>query len=278
MYIHIAILAPIMATTLCTTTSKQLIILKLLYKFRFTTSDLLTKASGIQKSTINKRLHLLLERGYVGRNFEPEYHLLRKHASYYLLPDGIKALKQVPDAKYSPKILRNISNDKDAKDPFINHQLDVLGVYCALQAMYGDELRFFTKNQLITFEHYPQPLPDAYIRLGDGDNERQYFIDVLHEAQPFFVSTRKVMQYVAYADEGQVEWEQETGTPLPSVLLICDSPSLKKRLQKKMRRVAEKIEGNDLVLYVTAMAEIGDSSGWHDLADPDEALTLDELP
>ena len=215
---------------------------------------------------------------YIGRNFEPEYHLLRKHASYYLLPGGIKALRQVPDAKYSRKILRNIYNDKDAKDPFINHQLDVLGVCCSLQEMYGDELRFFTKSQLITFEHYPQPLPDAYIRLGDGDNERQFFLDVLHEAQPFFISTRKVMQYVTYAGDGREEWEQETGTSLPSVLLICDNPSLKKRLQKKMRQAAETIEGNDMVLYVTTMAEMGNSNGWHDLADPDEALALDDLP
>jgi hypothetical protein len=143
--------------------------------------------------------------------------------------------------------------------------------------MYGDELRFFTKSQLTTFEHYPQPLPDAYIRIGDGDDERQFFLDVFHESQPFFIATRKVMQYVTYADEGREEWEQKTDTSLPSVLLICDSPSLKKRLQKKMRRVADNIEDDDMVLYVAAMNEISNSAGWHDLSEPDEALSLDEI-
>ena len=259
-------------------TKQQLTILKTLYRFRFATSQLLAQSTNTNKDIINKRLKLMMALKYIGRNFEPEYHLLRKHASYFLLPGGIKALKQVSGVKYSRKILRNIYNDKDALDPFINHQLDVLGVCCKLQATCGDELRFFTKSQLITFTHYPHPLPDAYIRLGDGDDERQFFLEVLHEAQPFFVSTRKVMQYVTYAGDGREEWEQETGTPLPSVLLFCDSTSLNKRLQKKMRRAAETIEDNDMVLYATAMTEIGNSTGWHDLANPGEALALNDLP
>jgi hypothetical protein len=266
-----------MTATHYTTTTKQLIILKLLYRFRFTTSDLLTKATDIQKSTINKRLQLLLELGYIGRRYEPEYRLLRKHASYHLLPKGIRALKQIPGNTYNPKILRNISRDKDATDRFINHQLAVLNAYCTLKGVYENELRFFTKNQLATFEHYPHPLPDAYIRIGDGEDERQFFIDILHAADAFFIATRKVMQYTTYASEEREEWEKETGTLLPSVLLICDSPSLKKRLQKKMRRAAENIEGDDMKLYVDTTVNINDDDGWHDLANPDKPLALDDL-
>ena len=259
-------------------TTKQLAILNLLYRFRFTTSQQLSKTLNITKATTNKRLKIMMELSYIGRNFEPEYHLLRKHAVYYLLPDGIKALKQASDKKYSPKVLRNMAREDDKSEQFINHHLAVFNVYCALRAMYGDELRFFTKSQLTTFEHYPQPLPDAYIRIGDNDDERQFFLDVLHESQPFFIATRKVMQYIIFADEGRKEWERETGTALPGVLLICDSPSLKKRLQKKMRRAAENIEGGDMMLYAaTTTAEIGNSAGWHDLANPDEALSLDDI-
>jgi DNA-binding MarR family transcriptional regulator len=258
-------------------TTKQLAILNLLYRFRFTTSQLLAQSTNTNKDIINKRLKLMMELNYIGRKFEPEYHLLRKHATYHLLPDGIKALKQVSDKKYSPKVLRAMTKEGDKSDPFINHHLAVFGVYCTLRTMYGDELRFFTKSQLATFEHYPQPLPDAYIRIGDDDDERQFFLDVLHDSQPFFIATRKVMQYVTYADEGRNEWERETNTTLPSVLLICDSPSLKKRLQKKMRRAADNIEGDDMMLYAAAMSEMGGSTGWHDLANPDEALSLDDI-
>ncbi len=268
---------PSTPTSHYTLTTRQLAILNLLYRFRFTTSQLLAQSTNTNKDIINKRLKLMMELNYIGRNFEPEYHLLRKHATYYLLPDGIKALKQVSDKKYSPKVLRNMSREDNKSEQFINHHLAVFSVYCTLRAMYGDELRFFTKNQLITFEHYPKPLPDAYIRIGDSDDERQFFLDVLHESQPFFIATRKVMQYVTYADEGRKEWERKTDTALPSVLLICDSPSLKKRLQRKMRRAAENIEGNDMMLYAAAVGEIGNSTGWHDLANPDEALSLDDI-
>lgn len=258
-------------------TTKQLAILDLLYRFRFTTSQLLAQSTNTNKDIINKRLKLMMELNYIGRNFEPEYHLLRKHATYYLLPDGIKALKQVSDKKYSSKVLRTMAREGDKSDPFINHHLAVFSVYCTLRAMYGDELRFFTKSQLTTFEHYPQPLPDAYVRIGDGDDERQFFLDVLHESQPFFVATRKVMQYVIYADEGRRGWERETDTALPSVLLICDSPSLKKRLQKKMRRAADNIEGDDMTLNASVIGQIEDNTCWHDLANPDEALSLDDI-
>lgn len=258
-------------------TTKQLAILNLLYRFRFTTSQLLAQSTNTNKDIINKRLKLMMELNYIGRNFEPEYHLLRKHATYYLLPDGIKALKQVSDKKYSPKVLRTMAREGDKSEQFIIHHLAVFDVYCTLRTMYGNELRFFTKSQLTTFDHYPQPLPDAYIRIGDGDDERQFFLDVLHNSQPFFIATRKVMQYVTYADEGRKEWERKTGTALPGALLICDSPSLKKRLQKKMRRAAENMEGNDTKLYSAAISEIAEDTGWHDLADPDEAWALDDI-
>jgi len=258
-------------------TTKQLAILNLLYRFRFTTSQLLAQSTHTNKDIINKRLKLMMELNYIDRKFEPEYHLLRKHATYYLMPEGIKALKQAPDKKYSLKVFRNMAREEDKSEQFINHHLAVFSLYCTLRTMYGDELRFFTKSQLTTFEHYPQPLPDAYIRIGDGDDERQFFLDVLHESQPFFIATRKVMQYIAYADEGRKEWERKTDTALPSVLLICDNPSLKKRLQKKMRSAAENIEGDDMMLYAAAIAEIGDNTGWHDLANPDEALSLDDI-
>lgn len=260
-----------------TLTTKQLAILNLLYRFRFTTSQLLAQSTNTNKDIINKRLKLMMELSYIGRNFEPEYHLLRKHATYYLLPSGIKALKQAADKKYSPKVLRNMAREDNKSEQFINHHLAIFGVYCTMRAMYGNELRFFTKSQLTTFDHYPQPLPDAYIRIGDGDDEQQFFLDVLHDSQPFFIATRKVMQYITYADEGYAEWERETGTALPSALLICDSFSLKKRLQKKMRRAVENIEGDDMMLYTAAITEIGDSTGWHDLANPDEALSLDDI-
>ena len=68
----------------------------LLYRFRFATSHLLTQTLGIKdKSKMNQRLRVLAQQEYVGRNYTPEYRLQGKHASYFSLPKGIKALKQL---------------------------------------------------------------------------------------------------------------------------------------------------------------------------------------
>src|SRR5437868_3895445 len=128
---------------------KQLDILRLLYRFRFVTTNLLTQALQTKsKIKMNERLKILLDQEYIGRNFSPEYHLLRKHASYYLLPKGIDALKQIPDNTFDTSILRNIRKDKAASDQFIDYCLGVFDVYCQLKTVYGDSLHFFTKSQL----------------------------------------------------------------------------------------------------------------------------------
>src|SRR5262245_36064080 len=99
-------------------TKKQRTILNLIYRFRFATSDLLSKTTDITQRTINRRLELMVERGYIGRRFEPEYHLLRKHAAYYLLPEGQKALRKISSTRYKLSALRNTNKDTDAKEQF----------------------------------------------------------------------------------------------------------------------------------------------------------------
>lgn len=209
--------------------SKQLAILRLLYRFRFATTELLTLALDTKsKIKMNERLKILLEQEYIGRKYESEYRLLRKHASYYLLPKGINALKE-SDGNYDKAILHNIHKDKTASDQFINHSLSVFKVYCDLKVKYGDRLRFFTKSQLTHFDYFPKPLPDAFMRLQAGSKEKQYFLEVLQSTRPFFVSVRKVRKYIDFADGG--EWEV-VESKLPTILLSCDNDALLKRLEK----------------------------------------------
>lgn len=224
--------------------SKQLAILRLLYRFRFATTELLTLALETKsKSKMNERLKILLEQEYIGRKYEPEYRLLRKHASYYLLPKGMNALKG-SDGNYDKAILHNIHKDKTASDQFIDHSLNVFKVYCDLKAKYEDRLRFFTKSQLTHFDYFPKPLPDAYIRLKDNDQERQYFLEMLQSTRPFFVSIRKVQKFVSYVDED--EWGV-TDTDLPTVLLVCNDKTLQFRLEKYLTKLDD---NEDLKLRV----------------------------
>lgn len=253
-------------------TKKQRVILNLIYRFRFVTSDLLSKTTGISKKTINKRLQLMVELKYIGRRFEPEYHLLRKHAAYYLLPEGRKVLRKLSSTKYNQTALRNTNKDKEARDEFINHWLTVFEAHCTLKELYGDSLQFFTKSQLADSKSLPKKLPDAFIQLDTEDSQKRFFFDVLHEGQPFFLATRRVMQYIDYTENG--DWPSKY--ELPTILLLCDSLALQKRLLKKMRHAIENADNDELKFYITATDELNNDE-WQNMLDPDETLSLSSL-
>lgn len=254
-------------------TTKQRSILNLLYRFRFATSEQLSQTLGITKSTMNKRLKLLVELNYVGRKFEPEYHLLRKHASYFLLPEGTKVLKKLQSKRYSTTVLQNIrKNDQNASEPFVNHWLAVFDAYRALKMRYGADLQFFTKSQVTTISYFPKQLPDAYIQLSD-DKDNTFFLNVLHEGRPFFLATRSVVQYIEYANSERRDF---TNSKLPKMLFVCDGLALERRLLKKMKRTIENLGNLDIKFYIATLDELGQDK-WVSMAEPTEVLSLTDI-
>jgi DNA-binding MarR family transcriptional regulator len=250
-------------------TKKQRDILNLLYRFRFATSEQLSQTLNIGKSTINKRLQLMMELKYIGRRYSPEYRLLRKHASYYLLAEGSKALKNLKSKRYSPRVLRNIAKDDIASNQFVTHWLAMFDIYRTLRSQYGDILQFFTKSQVATVLYFPKQLPDAHLQLG---TDKLFLLDLLHQAEPFFLATRKVMRYIGYADEDKWPEKHE----FPKLLLVCDTPSLQKRLLKRIERKIEEADNLELKFYITTLAEL-ENDIWYNMADPEKQLTLGSI-
>jgi hypothetical protein len=233
---------------------KQISILHLIYRFRFATTDLLAKSLGKKdKSEMNRRLKTLLLQEYIGRKYQPNYHLLGQPASFHLLPKGIQALRSLPETKYDPAVLRNIYKDKTASDRFIGHRLAAFSLYCQLKGQYGGRLRYFTKSELSKFEYFPKPLPDAYLRL-DAGNERHFLVDIIDDSQPFFVAVRRVKQYIKYAEEG--DWEDATGSKLPVVLLTCKTSSLQYKLSRFSESAVEDSYEDDLVIKVIMQEQL----------------------
>jgi hypothetical protein len=260
-----------------TLTKKQLALLNLLYRFRFSTSVLISQTTHINQRTINKRLQLLLEQNYIGRNYEKNYRLLQKHATYYLLLKGRQELRQLSKTKYSVKTLANYRNNESISDKSIEHHLAVFEVYNRLNTQYGDGLQLFTKAQLADYAHFPKPLPDAYIQLSRNGVRKQFFLDVLREDDPFFLATGKIMQYIDFVSDSLEEWKRKTKTDMPRVLILCDSPSLQKRLAKKMKRAVVDVDSRKLKFYISNTNELNDKAAWHDMADIDERLSLNDI-
>ena len=246
--------------------SEQLEVLRLLYKFRFGSNDLFAQYFGKKdRSFVFKRLSILLEQSLVGKRFETSYRLAGKPAAYFLTPEGARTL-QANDPKIEFNI-KAIYKDKTVSEYFIKHCLAIFSVHNQLRAEYGDRLKFFTKSQLAKYDYFPEKLPDAYLRLG----EKQFFLDIFHDDQPFFVAARRIKQYADYADDG--EWDV-TDTDLPTVLFICDSVSLQKLLQKRAAR-----SESDISFALNTFAELSKGGAiWQQADEPEEPKkTLAEL-
>src|SRR5689334_17946866 len=91
-------------------TTKQLEILRLFYRFRFLTSNHLSIMLDLNRTNpnqIHQRLQILIKNKYLDRHYDGKYKIQGKPAEYYLVEDGIKALKQYMRDKCDDKVLHN---------------------------------------------------------------------------------------------------------------------------------------------------------------------------
>lgn len=241
-------------------TSKQIAVLKLLYRFRFGTTDLLARALDLKDGRyIHMRLDALVKQGYIGKNYDSTYKLEGKPASYYLLPEAFAALKKqhkVTGKELSDKTLRNAYKDKEASEQFIVTKLAVFTIYDRLRALYGNSLKLWTKDQLNLekYDYFPQPKPDAFLTIkpeGIRPRDRDFFLSYLDDDTPFFVHVRRLQKLIDYMEAK--EWEDATNSKLRGVLLVCESTSLLKRIRKKLAQLVDEDEASKFC-YTTLQA------------------------
>ena len=253
--------------------SEQLEVLKLLYKFRFGTNDLFAQYFGKKdRSFVYKRLKILYEQGLVGKRFDSSYRLLGKPAAYYLTPEGARRLQE---ALGSDVNIKAIYKDKSVSEQFVERSLELSAIHNRLKGEYDDSLKFFTKTDLNRedYDYFPQPLPDAYIRLGD----KQFFLDIFHNSEPAFVAKRRVRQYIKYDEDG--DWAV-TGTALPKVVAVCESQGLAKRVQKYMTKaLGDAWPDSEVVFGFTVKSELmsDDRAVWQRADGTGEMLALQDI-
>lgn len=259
--------------------AEQLEVLELLYKFRFGSNDLFAQYFGKKdRSFVFKRLSILLEQGLIGKRFDSSLRLLGKPAAYYLEPAGARALQEQRDPDKPEINIKAIYKDKTVKDDFVWQCLDIFAAYNRLRAEYGDRLKFFTRANFNyeQFDYFPQPLPDAYIRLRLGGEEKQFFLDFYYDNQPSIASVKKIKKYVEYAEGG--DWD-DTGTPLPVILAVCESSSLQKQLQKRIAAGMKNSWCDELIFAAATRAELlGDEPAiWRSAANPAATVPLQTI-
>ncbi|MDN5274144.1 MAG: hypothetical protein JWP06_45 [Candidatus Saccharibacteria bacterium] len=266
--------------------SEQVDILELLYRFRFASCKQI--ASYQHKQTIRpvqNRLKILEDQGFIAKRYDKTYKLRGKPAAYYLLPRGVKTLDSlIPREPHEPINFKQIYRNMNVSENFVEHCSNVLQVYLVLKQQYlaKDNIIYRTKSRLNyeCYDYLPSSLPDAYIRLGDNDDEPQFFLDIFEDTQPFFVLIRKLKTYFKYSEDG--DWS-ETGTMFPTILMACANTSMQKRLRKRIAKelqdsyeeitfattTLETIKNNESVKIWLPIDEDGD-----DPAEPPRPLSL----
>jgi hypothetical protein len=212
--------------------TKQLTILRLLFRFRFATSQLLGQTLSIPQRKAHERLQVLLAQGYITRKDEKGFRQPGKFAIYYLTAAGVDALTDLPLHPRITALKYLITRDGTRSGRFINHCLGVFEIYCQLSEEYGDRIRLFTASDLRPYEYFPNPLSNIYIRLDKDGDERQYFLEYIDGPTPFLAS-KLDSQYVEYDDDGT--WRSTTKTPMPQVVLVTDNPNMQKQLVSYLR-------------------------------------------
>lgn len=243
---------------------RQAELLEFIYAYRFVTTKQVQVFLGKKQiQQAQQRLNTLLAKGYIERRFTNEDRLLGRYASYYLSLDGLKLLKRYG----SSQALKNMRKDATASDSFIKHNIAIGDVAADLYRIYHDAKRLilFTKNELLREDannndgsedyepasaSFPQPLPDMYIdHMYDEDRWEDYLLEVWHDMVPFWVYRKRIKYYIEYVDRDECEEAFSSG--MPPLLLVCDTPTLQRRVQRYLRRIYDEVDEDDLRLLIT---------------------------
>jgi hypothetical protein len=252
-----------------------------LYKFRFGTAELIGKFHEVASvRDTNKRLKILLEQEYIGRNYDGSYRIDRRQASYYLLPKGIKLLKSHKEHDLDPKGLNLLYYNRSASEGFVNHCLDVFRLYFKIKSLYGDSMRFFASSELAQYgdEMFPRPRPDAYLRLEDNQVANSTFmLDILGNDIPWFTLQRRVRRYFRHYGE---DWSISSQGDYHILLLVCEDTYLEQQVRRMTDRLINKADFyEDLRAYTTTMKALLDAKSlktaiWSDVTEPEDVVSL----
>lgn len=260
--------------------SEQLDILRLLYRFRFGSSELIAKYVGkTNVKLVQKKLKVLEDQGFVGKHYDKSYRLQGKPAAYYLLPKGARLLKaRLPEEKtITDQGIKALYRNKTASAEFIAHCHSIFKIALHCKVLYGDKLKLFTGIQLATQAYFPAWHPDIYAALQRGTdqaNNKRFFLDILDGTKPFFVSVRKVRNYLKFSEEG--DWPENRD--FPTILTICDTQKNEKKLRRQIRRALE--ESYEEPTFATTTMETflaattSKAKVWSDVTEPEDLVNL----
>lgn len=202
-------------TTRYTISTSQLLILDMLHKYRFLTSDLLAALLHKDRSTIYERLAVLVEQEYVTKKYNSTYRIDRRPAAYYLAPAGIRYLKK---QGYSRTQLHY--KNKDLTESQIDEYYLHTALALALRKNNPHIDHTFTKYQLNP-EEYVKPTPWLLFE-SDSDTTPDFFMEYIPSGTLSWIIRKRINSHIEFCEESEYTY--------PYLLLVAGNDSTEKRI------------------------------------------------
>ena len=259
--------------------NKQIHILILIYKFRFINSSLLARYKAISRISANNSLKVLLDQDYIGSRYEKRYKIQGKGPRYYLTPKGVRLVKAKLDDDLSELTIANLYRNKSVTETFVEHTIDVMSVVLALKAMHPDIFHIFTRTELGDYDFFPKPKPDLYLNRikTSAKSYNEYMLEIF-TATPLFIIKYRIKEYLEHFDTD--EWEAESETDYPVILIACPTKSDEQQLQKYIASKLDNIgiDNDELNIYTTSTQTLtsldSDKFIWTSVYDPKVLISI----
>jgi hypothetical protein len=259
--------------------SNQIAILELLFRYRFGSVELISRALGKKhEPVVYKSLANLIDQGYAAKHFEQSYRLKGQPAAYYLLPTALKLLKtQDYKEEITDAVIKNSYRDKTVSQSFITHYLAIFAIANHLLSLYRS-MELFTKPELTTYTYLPNPLSDTFMSLEFDGTTYYCLLEYFEDRLPPFAIETRIKQLVTYYQNDA--WAA-TKSPFPPLLCICESGTLEKQFS---RRVSRSLFRNDCdaSFYTTTLKALlsirtPNETIWSNAQDSEELLSLEQI-
>lgn len=237
-------------------TPKQFEILLLLYRYRFLDRTHIQRfLNHKDPRRINSWLKDLTGKNITGRKYSNKLKANTKPAVYHLATKSRQIL--LDEKTTSEKLLKRVYREKTRSKRFIDHCLLLADIYFYLNTQTkknSNKLHFYTKTDLHNHYYLPYKRPDAYIAIESEALTKRYFLEILDPETPRFMLRSKISSYFEYFDEET--WQQKTGHPNPSILLVCPDETIKKFLFKHIKQILEEEADDELRFYLATRDDV----------------------
>ncbi|TXG76678.1 hypothetical protein E6P97_03150 [Patescibacteria group bacterium] len=258
--------------------NNQYTLLLAVYSLRFSTRSILSQYLGIANNTsLYSRLRILQKHGFIASHYHKDYKLAGREAEFYMLPKGLRELRDADRLEVSDAMVAAVYKDKSVNPDFIRQQTLLAQIRSKLVNTYSD-VQAFTTRDIQALDYFPKPRPDLFLSMKNDNTVSRFFVEYV----PTSVASsnlRKRLEYLTrYYDEDH--WG-DTSTPFPALLFIAETGLAEVGIRRLISR-HQYHSDTDISYFTTTQKAIlnmtaDDDAVWTSLDDPDELLPLSDM-